>query len=445
MAKSKKRKGSYDPSQTLRPNRFDCSLENLTAEIHDLASKGSKPVWDEIKLNNGKQTPELRKKFISLAHSGMRQAQSKIIDIITSSDPWPRANILLLHKLADSMAWQMIDNQLCYARRFYKDQKIVDLKHSNFSSIIRAIEHYHEATPDGFALISDLTSFVQVGDLLLAGPEGHFNIAEVKEGDKNHQILDFLKFFMRSECPRALQFFIDEHGPHSLKQLQRMLRQTSRMAHVAEIFNSGVSQDPDTERKISIPEETVYIGSWDEELNNILNISDTRGYALETIDGCLFIASYSNTTTMAGGHFLFNTWFDNSGGTPDCPRARLIDCMSHPLALPIFNHNIADRHKLDILFGRKNVCIGLNIPAFFKQLIKNGVQVRQATNKEASEMDQKGFHPYRNGGKAYFIGVDNVETPLMDGIFLRIMHHGQRPIDTVKAILKSTVNFEPPE
>jgi len=148
---------------------------------------------------------------------------------------------------------------------------------------------------------------------------------------------------------------------------------------------------------------------------------------------------------MAGGHFLFNTWFDNFGGTSDCPRARLIDCMSHPLALPIFNYNIADRHKLDILFGRKNVCIGLNIPEFFKRLVKNGIQVRQATNKEASEMDQQGFHPYRNQGKAYFISFDNVETPLMDGIFLRIMFHSQRPIDTVKAILKSTANFEPAE
>ncbi|WP_207878185.1 hypothetical protein [Pseudomonas sp. 32_A] len=444
MAKRGRAKVAYDQIQTLRPRRFDSRFEDLTSELHNLASKGSESVWDELKLSHGKPPPELRKRFIALAHSGMRQAQEKIINIVKGEEPWPGGNKKLLHKLADSIAWQMIGSQLCYARRFYKDQNIVDLNHSNFDSVIRAVEHHHQSVPDGFALISDLTSFVQVGDLLLADPDGRFHIAEVKEGDKNHQILDFMKFYVRSGCSRALQFFVKEHGPQSLKQLQRMMRQADRMAHVTEIFNSGTSQDPDTEQKVNIPDETFYIESWDKELNEILNTSDTRGYAFQAIDECLFIASYSNTTKTALGHILFNNWFDRCGGTPDCPRARLIDCMTHPLALPIFNRNIADRHKLDILFGRKNVCIGLNIPSFLKQLNKNGIQVREATNKEASEMDQKGFHPYRNKGKAYFIGNDKFETPLMDGVFLRVMFHSQRPIETVKAILKSTSDFDPP-
>ncbi|WP_238066831.1 hypothetical protein [Pseudomonas shirazica] len=444
MAKKKKPRVAYDPVQTLRPVMFNTRFEDLTAEIHDLATKGSKPVWDKISPHDTAQDPEIRKKFYSLAHAGMRQAQARIIDIIRSEEPWPDSNIQLLHKLSDSIAWQMIGNQLCYARRFYKDQKLVDLNHSNFGSIIKAIEHHHQSTPDGFALISDLTSFVQVGDLLIADADGRFKIAEVKEGDKNHEIMEFMKFFMKSECPRALHYFIQEHGPQSLKQLQRMLRQATRMAHVTEIFNSGSSQDPDTEHKINIPEETIYIESWDKELNHILNISDTRGYALDTVDECLFIASYSRTSTMAAGHIMFNTWFDNCGGTPDCPRTRLIDCMWHPLALPIFNRDIADRHKLDILFGRKNVCIGLNIPALFKQLAKNGFEVRKATNKEASQMDQKGFPPYRFDGNAYYIGDGEKEVALMDGIFLRVMLHSQRPIETIKAVFNATSSMTQP-
>lgn len=442
--RKKKRKFKYDPFETLRAARFDPCFEDTTLELYNHATKGSLPIWDKLKNIENGPTPELRKEFLILAHSGMRKAQERIVELITAPEPWPGANLLLLHGIADSMAWQMIQGQLCYARRFYKEQPIVDLKHSNFGSILRVVSNNNESFPDSFSLISDLTTFVQVGDLLLANPEGGFTIVEVKDGEKNHQILDFMKFFMKSGCPRALHYFIQEHGEDALKQLQRMVRQATRMGHVSEILSTGRSEDPDTEHKIRIPEDKVYIGDWDSELNSILYESDTRGWALDVIDDCLFIASYSRTAFHGAGHVIFNSWFDNSEGTPECPRTTLIACMSHPLAPPIFNRKIEDRHKLDILFGRKNVCIALNIPKFFKQLTKHGINVRKASNKEASEMDKKGFPPYRFGGKAYFLGVPGNEMALLDGVFLRILFHSQRPIDAIKSILTST-NIRIPE
>ncbi|WP_397459009.1 hypothetical protein AB3464_03905 [Pseudomonas asplenii] len=436
--RKRNRKIKYDPFETLRAARFDPCYEDATLELLNYATKGSLPIWDKLRNIEDGPTPELRKEFLKLSHSGMRKAQDKIIEIITSPEPWQGSNTLLLHGIADSMAWQMIQNQLCYARRFYKEQPIIDTKHSNFESLLGAVNYNNESLPDSFSLISDLTTFIQVGDLLLASPEGGFTIVEVKEGEKNHQILDFMKFFMKSGCPRSLHYFVQEHGEGALKQLQRMIRQATRMGHVSEVLVTGRSEDPDTEYKIRIPEEKVYIGDWDSELNSILHKSDTRGWALDVIDDCLFIASYSRTAMRGGGHILFNGWFDNLEGTPDCPRTTLISCMSHPLALPIFNRNIADRHKLDILFGRKNVCIALNIPKLFKQLIKHGINVREASNKEASKMDQKGLPPYRFKGKAYFVGVPGREMVLMDGVFLRILYHSQRPINTIESILAGT-------
>lgn len=438
----KKNKPKYDVFDTLRPMAFDSRYEETISELNDLATRGSKPIWGNLTPNNSYPSPELLKQFISLANSGMRKAQEKIVNIVINPEPWPDANSLLLNGIADSMAWQMIDNQLCYARRLYKEQPIIDLKNSNFASVIKAAEQNHKHYPDSFSLISDLTTFVQVGDLLTTDLEGKITIGEVKEGIKNHQILDFMKFFMKSGCPRALRYFVQEHGEQSLKQLQRMMRQANRMGHVAEVFNTGSSQDPDTEFKINIPEETLYIPDWDDELNSVLIQSDTRGWALEVIDDCLFIGSYSKTAMRGAGHSMFNTWFDSSEGTSECPRARLIDCMQHPLALPIFNRAIADRHKLDILFGRKNVCIGLNIPELFKKLRSIGITVREATNKQASELDKSGTPPYRFGGKAYFLGDGTSEMALMDGVLLRILFHSQRPIETIHTILNArTQNF----
>lgn len=335
------------------------------------------------------------------------------------------------------MAWQLIGNQLCYARRYYKGHKPVDLKNSNFNSVILAANNFADRDPGSFALISDLTSFIQVGDLITIGSLGGVTIAEVKEGKKNHEILEFMEFFMKSGCSRSFYYFAQQHGESGVKQLQRMFRQAERMSHVSEVLIKGTSIDPDTKDNIHIPDEYVYTGDWTGELNALLDESDSKDWALDIVDGCLFIGSYSSKAMMGAGHLAFNMWLDQSQGSPSGPRVRLSDTMINPLALPVFNWNISTEHKFDILFGRKNVCIGLNIPMLIERLQKEGLTVRNATNKEASKLDQLGAPPYRHNGKAFFIGNGQQEMAFLDGIFMRVLFHGQRPIETIKAILNA--------
>jgi hypothetical protein len=210
-----------------------------------------------------------------------------------------------------------------------------------------------------------------------------------------------------------------------------------RMGHVKEVMTEGRSLDPDTNQKICIPEKSVYMPSWSDELNETLEISDSKGWALNVIDDCLFIASYSKDTMLGRGHGVFNMWFDEFEGAGNSPRVRLLDSLTHPLALPLFNWNISEKHKFDILFGRKNVCIGLNVSVLLEKLQKEGFKVRDATNKEASKLDQQGFPPYRYNGKAIYIGNEQQEMALMDGIFLRVLFHNQRPVGTIQAILSN--------
>lgn len=436
MAK-KKVKTKYDPFNKLHAMSLDRNLEELARELFELSTKGSKPLWDELKTGSIKEDIDLRSRFFASSHAGMRKAQKIIVEIIQSNETLTDSQTVLLRAIADSMAWQMIGNQLCYARRFYKEHKPVDLKQSNFNSVVLAADQADSKDPGSFSLISDLTTFVQVGDLLTMGSLGGLTIAEVKEGRKNHEIMEFMKFFAESGCPRSFQYFAQQHGDSGVKQLKRMSRQMERMGHLTEVMTKGRSLDPDTNQKICIPEKTVYMPSWDDELNEVLDASDSNGWALNVIDDCLFIASYSKNTMLGKGHGVFNMWFDEFGGTANCPRARLLDSMFHPLAPPVFNLNISDEHKFDILFGRKNVCIGLNVGALLRKLGEVGFKVRYATNKEASMLDQQGFPPYRHNGKAIYIGNEQQEMALMDGVFLRILFHNQNPIGTIQAILNN--------
>jgi hypothetical protein len=434
---NKKEKTEYDPFRTLHPMSLDSNLEELAHRLFELSTKGSEPVWDELKAGGINEDLDLKRRFFASSHAGMRGAQQIIIENIQSNEVLTSSQAVLFQGIADSMAWQMIGDQLCYARRFYKGHKQVDLKQSNFDSVVLAADQAVSRDPGSFSLISDLTTFVQVGDLLTMGSLGGLTIGEVKEGQKNHEIMEFMSFFAKSGCPRSFQYFAQKHGASGIKQLQRMSRQMERMGHVKEVMTEGRSLDPDTNQKICIPEKSVYMPSWSDELNETLEISDSKGWALNVIDDCLFIASYSKDTMLGRGHGVFNMWFDEFEGAGNSPRVRLLDSLTHPLALPLFNWNISEKHKFDILFGRKNVCIGLNVSVLLEKLQKEGFKVRDATNKEASKLDQQGFPPYRYNGKAIYIGNEQQEMALMDGIFLRVLFHNQRPVGTIQAILSN--------
>jgi len=430
-----KTKEPYDAMEELRPQCLNPELEPLAHELYDLSVKGSEPVWDELSEEAFKASPELREKFLTASHSGMNDAQKKIIEFVGSEEPLSKSHEVLFHGIADAMAWQLIGHQLCHARRFYKEQSPVNLKESNFESVVFCAEDMARKNPGSISVISDLTSFVQVGDLLTMDSRGGITIVEVKEGKKNHEIMEFLNFFAETQCPRAFENFAREHGKSGVKQLQRMMRQMQRMGHVTEVMETGKSLDPDTDQHISIPDEFIYIGKWDDELNEVLEGSDAKSWAIKDVDDCLFIGAYSKEAMKGFGHFAFNAWLESFEGGIGSPRFRLIDSMSGPLALPVFNLNITEQHKFDLLFGRKHVCLGLNISAFLEKLKAEGIKVREATNKEVSQMEQKGAHPYKWNGKAIYLGNGKEEMLLMDGIFMRIFFHGQRPVDTVKAVL----------
>ncbi|WP_156894712.1 hypothetical protein [Janthinobacterium sp. 1_2014MBL_MicDiv] len=434
----KEARNTYNPLTALHPVSLRPELEDMARELYRLACKGSEPLWKEMKgLDSFQGNPEIQSKFLFASHAGMNAAQKKIIELVQSHEPLTDSHDVLIKGITDAMVWQLIGHQLCHARRFYKEHPPVNLKESNFESVVFCANERAKEDPGSISIISDLTSFVQVGDLLCLDSRGQFSIAEVKEGKKNHEIMDFMKFFIETQCDHAFNHFAQEQGKSGMKQLQRMLRQTGRMNHVTEVMSKGKSVDPDTEHIVTIPEEFVYVPKWDEELNKILASSDSQGWGYHVIDNCLFMGAYSKDAFKGGGHAIFNMLFDEVEGSLESPRCRLNDCMTIPLALPVFNLNIPDEHKFDLLFGRKNVCLGLNITNFLDSLKKVGVNVREGTNKETSHLEQKGATPYKWKGKAIFVGNGKNEVCLSDGLFIRILFHGQRPLETVQAILNN--------
>ncbi|WP_323968431.1 hypothetical protein [Aeromonas veronii] len=443
MGKKKHTKVKYDLVKTLRYQAFPPEYEDLTRRLYSKACQGSSHLWGKIpNIDTLRNDEELRKQFYSSANQGMMSAQDDIIDIVLSGEKIDAPKELIIRGIADAIAWQLLGNQLAYARRFFQAIPQPDLYNSNFKSVVFAAKESLKEKPDTVSLISDLTSFIQIGDLLECDPNKGLKIVEVKEGKMNAKIGDFMDFYMHSQCDQALHYFAQQEGEQAIKQLHRMFRQMNRMLHVTSILNTGHGVDPDTNEQIKIPEPFFPMENWDDQLTHTLKKAHDKGWAIDVIDNCLFLGVYASEHMRIGGHIIFNHWFDNAGGTPECPRKRLIDCMYNPLALPIFSRDIPDEYKFDVLFGRKHVCMGICIEKLLEECNKSGYSVRFATNKEQGLLDKTGKRPYKHKGKSVFIGDGVKEVVLMDGIFLRIMFHGQTPMSVIKTMIE---NFEPPK
>ena len=182
-----------------------------------------------------------------------------------------------------------------------------------------------------------------------------------------------MDFYQETKCDRALQIFFEQTNPKSIKQLERMARQKSRMTHFIEVVSTGISKDPDTGQTVLIPEQIVQIDTWDEELNELMTNPEGKGWKIHIVDECLFLGCYFDKKMSAAGHIIFNAWFDSCGGTKDCPRVRLIDSMTTPLALPLFNKPIPHEKIFDILFGRLQVCMAVNVESLLKQCQQEGL------------------------------------------------------------------------
>lgn len=435
---SKKKKPKYDFEKALAPVCLEPELEELARRLYEKAHKGSSKYWHQIKDKGSFENDhDLRLNFYKSANQGMREAQDEILSIFKNEHNLSYSKELLLRSIADSIAWTFFGHELYIARLYYQEKKQPDLQNCNLDSVIQVAKNYIEAHPDAMPLISDLTSFLQVGDLLISSPDTGLLTYEVKEGEMNHKILSVIDECMEAPAEEVLKSFVINEGPKAFKQLLRVQRQADRMEYVKSVISNDEGVNPDTTKKIKISEPSINIESWDEILVETLEESEKKGWAINTFDDCIFIGCYSNTDTVKKGHIAFNHWLDNSG-SPDCPRIKLTDTMTTPLALTIFNRYMSDDFKFDILFGRKHVCVGICIEALMEQCIKEGLTARFASNKEKGKLDNSGVSAYKYKGKVIFVGNDQQEFPLMDGILFRALYHSQSPISLIKSYLAIT-------
>ncbi|WP_312075038.1 hypothetical protein [Chryseobacterium sp.] len=187
-------------------------------EIADFAFGNGAVFLDNLKtMKIDISTLDLKKEFLIACNDGFKKAQILLIEEIKNYQNILRKesenlktfrlakdneshgksqtiiNVInqrlnsLMH-IGDGIAWHLLKGEIHVMRRYYLQEKTTKfLDSSNIEHAIKTAEEINKE-PLNFALITDITNSIQIGDLLIS-EEGIVKEVELKEGIINDKII----------------------------------------------------------------------------------------------------------------------------------------------------------------------------------------------------------------------------------------------------------------
>lgn len=399
-------------------------------------------------------TVENEKEFIALTNEGMKKAQQIILaelqlNVKLQNDAKSKlkaqrqinnkdkATIALIQEevkkleffeiiyrnLMNSLVWMIFGGKReIIARYCLEEGGTKSLEGQGFEAVVSAAQIINR-DPLKFALIADLPTNMQVGDLIVRTVKS-LEIVEVKTGNKNKSALDLLKFYDVNGLNPEDKVEQMEDG-HFKNQLKRMLKQKATNRKTADIINndSGVYQKDDKvtiKLSKSIYQETTYHNI----LFNLIEKSKEKNWAYESIEGIVNVGVYRNNWRKVGKRFLedINKY----------PVFDLRTTLNTAVCEPIFMKPFPTDVLTDIAFGKIMVFIGIDYDKLIEFANDIGLPLRWSTAKELNEMKQsfplETKEIFSHNNKGLIIGDGERQTFIGMGFIVRILFDHNTPI-----------------
>lgn len=447
----------------LRPHHISIKVDmhNFEKEVTDITDLvceyGLKTTFGSGYVSEDKIREELKNNkeiFISNCHTGFKMAQEKILTLLLEIQDkvidnkanlkkyreekkltelgYIKTEISRLHfkesvlrHIMDSIVWQIIRGQLYISRRLYKEvegDKI--LKHSNIGSVVGVAKSINQK-PGDVAIITDLTSYIQTGDLLcIIGNK--VVIGEVKEGNRNLEILEVLEEVVKGDAPTSEILEKYPLNDKSLKQLNRQLKQHESMQNLANLINNDEGVDLQTGKPIKIITPHEDTPRYIQELAKLREqLKKNNLFAYLVIDNCLHIGMYKGPFRFMGRNILQNLGKHYTENYIEIDLLGVIEALNKPIFFLPFEKEFI----FDILFGRVKILFLLDLDSYLNLYKAYGFKAEFASRKEtmkAIESGSKGLFMIKNRG----IKITNETEEVMwlaHGTFLRIFFEQMYP------------------
>jgi len=340
---------------------------------------------------------------------------------------------IILRKIADSIAWTLLKHDSTKVKRLYLNNPQIEIYNSNLSHELQIIEDLFETDKLNFALLTDITSFIQIADLLIMDNETKMvGFAELKEGKINQDISNTISHFLETQCDFALYQQLKDKDEKYFKQMDRVLKQTKKTIEVVNTINTGKGKDLATGLNVLIPDEVFEPSFYESILKHMLEEVQKKNYSLRTIDNCLIVGVYNSKNAPL--HLGFNGWKKTCG--IDFPTVDIRVFLQDPTARPLFLCNFSIDDKIKILNGEKHILMALDFNKWLEMLKEAGVKVELLSRKETERLNkvpdiQK---PFEYQGKAIQIEYDGIKEILGGGIFEKMFNQFFRPTSIIDFI-----------
>lgn len=340
---------------------------------------------------------------------------------------------MVVRKSMDSIAWQLFGYDLTVMRRLYYGQELIDITDSNLDSELCYIDEFVEENPDGFVLISDLTSFIQVGDVVTFAPQKGIKIGELKEGKTNLEMFQLIDNAVKANCPRYLKSVLEQMDEKKKEQFHRDIKQIDRNVKTIQTLNEGKGIDLLTGLPVTIDKDEIQLSTFEDTVNELLEKCSKKGYAITVIEECLLIGVYETDKFPS---VAFDAWAKGLG--IKMPIIDLRHSMFDPLGYPIFLQPFKDDNILDIIKGKKVVKMTIDIETWMKTFENDGIKWRWLSKKETARINSnlkgkygifslegKGIENENENGVVQYIG---------EGVFSRVFT-GLNTLSSIKKLL----------
>ncbi|RYZ91415.1 MAG: hypothetical protein EOP04_00570 [Proteobacteria bacterium] len=292
----------------------------------------------------------------------------------------------LVRHLMDTIVWQILQGQLYISRRLYlgvEGSKM--LKDTNIESVLSVADRINE-TPGDFALIADLSGYIQSGDLLCKIGR-QIVLVEVKDGDRNHEIVEILGEIQAGEIDLIEATSKYKLSEKDLKQLERQAKQIAVMENISNIVNTDKGFEHGTNNPIEIITPAESTPRFTNDLYEVRKQLDNRNlWGYTVVNECLHIGLYKGPFKIVGAKLLKAIGDTNSQNTVLINYKTVIRSLNKPFFLLPFERE----YIFNILFGRMDLYFLLDLDAFISIASDFGMKARWATERETNKERAKG-------------------------------------------------------
>jgi hypothetical protein len=377
------------------------SNERFVAACHKGYSLAQEELISELTILEGR---------ISLLKNELKRTrQSKADDKDNARQQTLELRILkwenrLLRRIADGIAWSLLGCRRWVARRLFAFENQPSLLNSNIETVIEAARKINQ-DPLCFALLCDITSFIQISDLFVhdISPNSRGDrFVEVKSGIMNERLLDLITS-PSFQCPRAQYYAFCEVGESGMKQADRILRQQIKRSQVKELVTTGRGIDQLTGKDLRIKDGIVELHSWDAFLDNVYGQMGENNYATCGVGGDilwigLFREPWPGSSIGFFSDYLFQSLSltESPWGSHDRPVDGLYPIYNmelglfNPLTPPLFVRELRSEFIWDLYFGRITVLIYIDFDRLAEEFRKHDLAFSWLSRKATARLSTKG-------------------------------------------------------